>query len=435
MSEIKWDIIFINNNEFNYYLKKSDYIELCKLSKLVRLKLRPRLFESVIIGKNIEKVLNEEYEDSEKSHSYPVNKALDLSFTEYIKLFNICIEKFCPYIKYIKLGKHSNHYQLLEISKTFSQLSKLSISNTKIGLISFQKALGGLKFLESFSIHGVSFLHYNGDPESVKSIILPNTLKYLDWQSCNVLHTVVEEDPQSASFDYFGTESAHSMIQFQPDYFSRLKLYSSYLLDEYPFNIDILRLNPQLRYLKLWIGEFNETNASVINLIHNVKNLELYVDRLIFNLKMINFSLPNLTYLRFYRAELRVWPLIEKLALSSPNLSELRIEIGIYTDPNIIELANNLPNLKKLAIQSYFDINPNFEEFRPGPKFEYLELHAQLNVHPILNRLTQYPNFKAVIFNKSFFELSNLLNQDQENTVPPWKLINTQKFIKYYKLP
>ncbi|KXN70682.1 hypothetical protein CONCODRAFT_158108, partial [Conidiobolus coronatus NRRL 28638] len=385
-------------------------------------------------GKNIEKVLNEEYEVSDNNSSYLVNSSLDLPFTEYTKLFNGCIEKFRPYIKCVKFGKYSNHYQLLEVSRVFFQLSKLSISNTKISLMAFQKALSNLKYLKSFSMHGVSFLHYNGDPESIKPIILPNTLKHLDWQSCKVLHTVVEEDPQSASFDYFGSESVHSMFQFQPDYFSKLKLYSSYLLDEYPFNMEILRLNPQLTYLKLWIGEFNETSVSIISLIHNVKNLELYVDRLNFNLKIINFSLPNLTCLRFYRAELRVWPLIEKLALSSPNLSELRIEIGIYTDPNIIELVNNLPNLKKLAIQSYFDINPNFEDFRPGPKFEYLELHVQLNVHPILNKLAQYPNFKAVIFNKSFFELSSLLIQDQENTAPPWKLINTQKFIKYYKL-
>jgi hypothetical protein len=434
MSVVKWDLVFINNNvEFFIYSSTSDFKEISLTSKLIRLKYKPKLFERILISSNIDKCINEEYIKSNVSTSLTGIKVEKLPVTDYIPYFNICMQRFRPYVKSVRFALFASHCQILEVSRLFSQISSLMVSNFTIELSAFQKVLNNLQSLEKFSISLIDFLHSDKGPNSIKPIKLPNKLKYLEWQNCNISLCTFSEGPQPMYYRYVRTGIYANMPRFEPENFSNLKYYSSHLVSESPFNIEILKLNPQLTHLKLKIEEFNQDASLMLNLIHSIKKMELTIQSLNFDLSKINLKLPNLTSLHFYGVCTEIWPIIEKLSLSSPKLSDLLIHFGSDGYYQIIELVNNLLNLQKLTIKSYYRLSLNFEEFKPSSKLKYFDLFTELDILPVLNSLDKCPMFKLARFNKWCFDNAHILIKDQENTPKPWKLVDGVNFVKFYK--
>jgi hypothetical protein len=171
MGKINWEIIFINNiDQLNAFLNTNYFAELSQLSKIIRLKFKPKLFSKIIVNDNIYENISGKISKSNKIYSnfdVLINK---LPINEYIEIFNRCFNSFIPYINSIDLKTHSNHYQLLEVSNLATNLTSLSIYNTLISLAVFNKALNTLKCLERLRVDSVNFIIYNNENYPKKSV-------------------------------------------------------------------------------------------------------------------------------------------------------------------------------------------------------------------------------------------------------------------------
>jgi hypothetical protein len=432
MNKVKWELVFINNDEFKFYLNRYDFIQLSKLSKITRLKLKPKVFEKIHISKMYQKFVIEETNKFHEILDWNKENISDLPIRDYIKSFNFRIHKIKPYIKSISISL-SNHYHLSEISSLFSQLTSLYIYDTKISLTAFIEALNSLKILENLKIITVNFIQYRNETYPIIPIKLPNTLKFIHWTNNTVSLCDLEEEPTTINFSYGRTLSGRIKFLFQINNYPNLKKFSSTLLPTL-FNSKILLKNPNLYCLDLKINVLSQAEISMIQLARNIKKIQLSIDCLSFNLSSINLSFPYLNSIDFFKADNRVWPFFEKLALSSPNLSELKVEFFSEKPLSVIRLVNNLYHLQKLTLDSKCPVNLNFSNFNPSPTLKHLEILFMQDIYRHLSKLSQLHSLKVVSFRKEVFNNIYLSTINQESVPKPWKLAFVGDSIKFYNI-
>ncbi|KXN67225.1 hypothetical protein CONCODRAFT_167660 [Conidiobolus coronatus NRRL 28638] len=254
-----------------------------------------------------------------------------------------------PYINTIGIKNYGSHYHLLKLSQLTPQISNLYIYNITISLSSFKIALNSLVNIENLKVLYINFIKYSSEVDPIGPFSLPNTLKCIDWQYCRVFSCSLEEDPQSINYSYELSLSESRELLFQPGYLPSLKKFTSHNL---PISVSekMLSNNPQLSILDFKITDIE--SISIFELIQNIKKLVFRVYYLNYDLNTLNLNFPKLTYLNFYINNAEVWPLLEKLALSSPNLLDLRVQFESYSNPPISNIVNKVHNLKSLAIIS-----------------------------------------------------------------------------------
>ncbi|KXN70654.1 hypothetical protein CONCODRAFT_170483 [Conidiobolus coronatus NRRL 28638] len=433
INKTKWELVFINNDEFKNYLNRCDFIQLSKLSKITRLKLKSKVFEEIYISKWYKKLIIEELSKCYDIRDWHNVNSSDLSIYDHIKSFNLQIHEIKPYIKSINIMSLSNHFHLSEISSLFSQLTSLYIYDAKISLTAFINALNSLKALQNLKIITVSFIQYRNETYPIIPIKLPITLKSIHWTNNTVSLCDLEEEPLTINFGYGRTLSGRIKFLFQHDNYPNLKKFSSILLPTL-FNSKILSNNPNLNCLDLKINVLSETEVSMIQLAQNIKKLELGIDSLNLNLSGITLNFPCLNSIYLFKVDNRIWPFLEKLTLSSPNLSELKIEFHSDKLLPVINLANNLGYLQKLIIDSKCPINLNFNNFNPSPTLKHLEILFMQDIYRHLPKLSQSHTLKVVSFRKGAYNNIYLSTLNQENTPKPWKLAIVGESIKCYNI-
>ncbi|KXN70681.1 hypothetical protein CONCODRAFT_70477 [Conidiobolus coronatus NRRL 28638] len=432
MTKINWELIFINNSEFKGYLNSCDIMEMSKLSKLVRLKLKSGLFENITIGHTIDDFIVNEYS---KLNSVPSCNAdlSNLSVKEYIPLFRKYIQNIIPYIKRINIISGASHYQLLEVSNQLARISILSIYQTRISLSAFQSAINKFQYLESLSIKKTSFIIYKNEKDSVNNIKLPSSLKYLNWSLSKSYIVTLERDPQLIKYSYGRTLIEGSYILIQPEHFSNLVKYSSDL--SHPdMDKELASLNPNLVSISLNIFLLTREKVSILKSLQSIKKLELSITQVYCDKQFFNFNFPNLTHLCFHYAARKNWPILVNVILSSPNLSEFNIGTKSYTNCNIFELINIIKKLKKLTIRPDYTEELDFKDFKSNSNLNYLEIWYRCDINSVLDELAKFTNLNQIAFKSKFFDKDYLSSISQENTSNRWRIINTQEFIKYYKL-
>jgi hypothetical protein len=433
MANIKWELIFINDcAELKNYLNIHDFIELSKLCKLARLKLKPKLFENIFISHNVDESINDENMKSSISEDCIIEYNPYLCVSDYIPSFIRYTQHLVHYTKCVNLRMYSNHYQLLEISRLLNQLTKLSISDIVVSLTAFNKSLINLQGLESLSIESTKFIHYKGESISAGTVSLPSSLKLINWRSCRLYLCDLESDPQLIKYDYENTLSPHSSLVFKIETFPKLIYFSSYLLSSI-FNIGLLSSNPQITWLNYKSDELKQDNSLLFRGIQLLKTLEFEVDRVYLNLSALNLNLPNLKRLIFHNVNFETWSLLRKLTLSSPNLNELNIILTSYICPPIFDTINSIPNLRRLFILSQSSMYFNFDNFIPSKSLEYLELCFDLNINTALKILSKYSKLRLFCIRSKFFDKGYIFDLDPEKTLKPWKLVKIGNCLNYYK--
>jgi hypothetical protein len=434
MSKINWEILIIDNSDvLKSNLNTFEFIELSKLSKSVRAKLRAKIFENIFIGNDIIELIEEEFIHSEFKVDYPMDDINDLSIEDHIILFNRCANRFLPYLKNVYIENPSSHYYLLELSNTFSNLTTLAIYGSKINLSAFNAALDKIQSLNNLLMDSVYFIQYSEKGILTKSVKLHTSLKYLVWKYCYIEKCCLQKDPQSISFDYDGCIDERSIIYFDLYHLSKLK-YISIISRNPPFNIEFLLINPQINWLDYRLEKLNQDTISIFNAIQNIETLELEVAYLDLNLNSINLELPNLKRLYMHNVSIKTWSILKKLALSSPNLTDLFFDITGYVLPPILNTINKIPNLRKLTITSQNSMYFHFDEFSPSKSLEYFELCFELNIDFALSKLAEYHNLKAFCIHDKYFDRGYILALDQKNTANPWILTKLGELIKYSKI-
>ncbi|KXN70649.1 hypothetical protein CONCODRAFT_170479 [Conidiobolus coronatus NRRL 28638] len=431
MGSIKWDIIFINNPEFNTYLNNNDFIELSSLSKLVRLKLMPFLFNNIFIGKNFAQSIVEECNNSNNKLAHNIKCLSELRVAEYFNLFSRCTQKFLQYVKRIDIGSFIVSYQLLEVLYLLPELTSLKISDIKVSLTTFKCVLDRLPKLESLEVEYIIFIQFKHESVQNDPIRLPKNLSYINWQRNMVALCDLNEDPETLDYNYKGHLSNPGESLFQVDYFPELKKFVS-LYTSSSFNNQFLLINPHLTWLNINLQDTAES-ASILNHVQNIEKLELSANYVYENFANLDLSLPNLKQLYQYNINERTWQILEKLTQSSPNLTDILLTLSIDIDPPIIELINNIPNLQSLIIISERHFNFNFIELKAKSQLKYLEIHFYCNINKVLEDLVHCTNLHQVSYSMDFQR--NALNPiiTQEDTPKPWRLVLIGKSVNYYK--
>jgi hypothetical protein len=434
MSKINWELIFINNGEFNAYLNTADFIELSKLSKLMRIKLRPKVFENICFTDIFSEFLCQELAQYNINTKHYNSDSYYFPVAKYKSSFIKCLQSFAPYTMSVKFKLYSNHYQLLEVSRVFRQLTILSISGIVVSLAAFSNALFNLQSLESLSIERNKFIQYIPEWGSSTSVILPNNLNHISWQRCKVYLCNLEEDPQLMKYNYHNTLSEHVDFQFQIDTFPKLRKFSCFLLPII-FNTDFLLNHPKLSSFSFTIDKLDEASTTIFHKIQNIGSLELNVISMDMNLNLETFSLSlrNLTSVEFYAVKANNWPIFEKVVLSSPNLAELKVNFIHNVYHFLIELINTIPSLQKLVISSLSYSRYGIEYLKPSSSLKCLEIGFDTDIVSTLLKLSNYSSLKVVIFSKKFYD-EYYLSTFNNGIVPlPWKLVNIGEFLSYYK--
>jgi hypothetical protein len=432
MSSIKWDTIFINNPEFNAYLNNNDFIELSSLSKLVRLKLMPFLFEHIFIGKNFAQSIVEESNNFNNKLARNIKCLSELRVAEYLNLFSRCTHKFLHYVKRIDIGSFIVSYQLLEVLYLLPQLKSLKIADIKVSLTTFKCVLDRLQNLESLEIEYTIFIQFKGESIQNDPIKLPKNLIFISWQRNMVALCDLKEDPETLDYNYKGHLSNPGESLFQVDYFPKLKKLIS-LYTSPSFNNQFLLVNPHLTWLNINFQD-NVESISMLNHIQNVTKLELSANYAYENFANLDLSLPNLKELYQYNINERTWQILEKLTQSSSNITDILLTLSIDIDPPIIGLVNNIPSLRSLTIISERHFNLNFIDLKTKSELRYLEIHLYCNINKVLEDLAHCTNLHQVSYSMDFQR--NALNPiiTQEDTPKPWRLVLIGKSVNYYKI-
>ncbi|KXN70650.1 hypothetical protein CONCODRAFT_78728, partial [Conidiobolus coronatus NRRL 28638] len=408
-------------------------MELSKLSKSVRAKLRAKVLENIFIGNDVVELIEEEFVHSEFKVVYPMDDIYDLSTEDHITLFNNCTKQFLPYIKNIYIENPSSHYYLIELSNSLSNLTSLAIYGSKLSLSGFNTVLNNLQGLENLVIDSVYFIQYSEEGDLAKSVKLHTSLKYLVWKYCYIEKCCLQEDPQLIDFDYDGYINERSTIYFDLDHYPKLN-YISTVSRNPPFNIEFLLTNPQINWLDYRLEKLNQDTITIFNAIQNIEILELEVAYLDFNLNSINLQLPNLKRLYMHNVSIKTWSILKKLSLSSPNLIELYFDITGYVLPPILDTINSILSLKKLTITSQNSMYFHFDDFSVSKSLEYFELCFEINIDLALSILEKYPNLNTFCIHDKYFDRGYILTVDQENTTKPWILTKMGELIKYNKI-
>ncbi|KXN67223.1 hypothetical protein CONCODRAFT_19751 [Conidiobolus coronatus NRRL 28638] len=353
---------------------------------------------------------------------------------KYNPSFVKCLQSFTPYVMSVKLKLYSNHYQLLEVSRVLRQLTILSISGIVVSLTAFNNALLNLQSLESLSIERNKFIQYIPEWGSSTSVILPSSLKNINWQRCKIYLCSLQEDPQLMKYNYHNTLSEHADLHFQIDTFTKLRKLSCFLLPIF-FNTNFLLDHSKLNTFSFTIDKLDEASTSIFYKIRNINNLELNVNSmdLNLNLDMISLSLCNLTSVEFYAVKANNWPIFEKVVLSSPNLAELKVNFIHSVYHFLIELINTIPSLQKLVINSLSYKRFDIEYLKSSSSLKYLEIGFDTDIVSTLLKLSNYSSLKTVIFSKKFYDDYYLSTFNHGIAPFPWKLINIGAFLRYYK--
>jgi hypothetical protein len=431
MSVIKWETIFISNYEFKTYLNSCDFIGLSMLCKLTRLKLKPIIFESFYINSSANGFLIDDSLSSNIQKTIDLKNIYNLSVGEYNILLNNSLKEFLPYINTVGIKNYGSHYHLLKLSQLTPQISNLYIYNITISLSSFKIVLNNLINIQNLKVLYINFIQYSGEVNPAESFSLPSTLKCIDWQFCRVFPCILEKDPQSINYSYELPLSESRELLFQPDHLPSLKKFTSHNL---PISVSekMLTNNPQLTILDFKITDIN--SIRILELIQNIKRLVFRVYYLNYDLNTLNLNFAKLTYLDFYINNAEIWPLLEKFALSSPNLLDLKVQFERYSAPPISDIVNKAHNLESLAIISFDEISINFKEFKPSSSLKYLEVSFYCDIYLVLSDLVPCSGLNTICFDNIIFSDFYLQATKIGDIPKPWRLVKINDAVKYYRI-
>ncbi|KXN70652.1 hypothetical protein CONCODRAFT_6729 [Conidiobolus coronatus NRRL 28638] len=431
MSDNKWELIFINE-EFKIYLNSEEFAELSKLSKVMRLKLKSKVFEKISFVNAFNDFTCHELQKLNGITDLSINNQHDFSADDYISHLNRCLQQFVPYTKNASFKPYSNHYQLLEASNVLRQLTKISISGIVVSLTAFKKTLFNLKSLKNLSIESSKFIKYKCDPNLTATVKLPATLEAINWQCCKFYICGLEEDPQILNYNYDNVLSPNSDLLFEFDHFPKLRELSTFLAPVL-FNTEFLAIHPEIIALNLIIEKLNESTVPIFGKIQNIKKLGLNVESMSFALNMdstqLNFQ--ELTHLKFELVNLNNWSILEKLVKLSPNLIDLRVTFNRHVYHFLVELINNTPSLQKLVIKAERNRKYNIDYLAVCPCLKLLDIYFDADVVPTMLKLSQFPSLKTINFSKKFYDESYLSTLNHKTVPEPWRVIEMEDFIRY----
>ncbi|KXN65223.1 hypothetical protein CONCODRAFT_20839, partial [Conidiobolus coronatus NRRL 28638] len=381
-SKINWlNIIF--NKEFQNYLNLDILKEISLVSKLVRIKLNPKLFYAIKIeedNKYIKGLLENYYINDELSEeARPLSPNVEelhkgLYIDRLISNIKSELENIKRFVSSIYF-KRLNHiaYYLFPLLESFDNLTTLKLYDCTFPYSTFVNL--GVSFfkLRCVELYGVTLVKLPGDTAHLDSFNIPPDLRYLTI-------SIVEVNEPGALFN------PYDMLFNELD-----------STNNYRFALPKVEV-PSLKKLN-FIGDYDEENDLEDFLDINSKLESLAIGNLYLD-KAYNFkSLKNLEvgYVDCFDNEINF--------TTQEGIKELTVVIDYEDDyENVAKLCKLCPNLEKLyfRILNSVSIQNTFYNFlipvlSKLPNVKTLRLKLHTNESDILN-INKFPHIENIIF-------------------------------------
>lgn len=366
---IDWINVIILN-EFNRYLNNDSLVELSLVSKILRKKLSPKLFNSVKFTDSDfssdisyfglrpdcrqNKFSNEilqKFNSSESFLNYSNKREYkDLVVDPYLESYK---GKFEPYSKYVKAltlyALKEPLYYLVDLVRLATNLNSLYIDTGFMLLKEFQTVLDGLKNLKSLKINNVTFVAFKTGKLCIEDISPPKSLKSLILHDTKLITRRYKKGAYQLLFEKFCIDPEPLIIAL--DHLPGLE-YLEYKTEFYTGNFigKFLRINPQIKklgvslttlILDLTDKDYFSANRT-ISLISSNDSLALSNNALYTKLK-------NITAFEYSTSQSIQPDTFSRIFSSLENLRYLTINLDQYNS-NINALETVICNLRLLKV-------------------------------------------------------------------------------------
>ncbi|KXN67128.1 hypothetical protein CONCODRAFT_120917 [Conidiobolus coronatus NRRL 28638] len=395
-SQINWEDVLITK-EFQACLQFEDLKELSLVSKLLRSKLKPKLFSNIVLngklfdpcfinGKNLiyeyfeffRYIMSwnsiEEYEDShckelEVEPAYKEFEDQILGFKHLVKSFNLT-----------ELG--SAGYYLLPLANSFSNLNTLKILNCTVSLSGFNDLLSSKDKLTSIELTYTNFTKLPTEKLKLEDVKFPKTLTNLYVYECHLGENELITNPYDFLFDkvYSGTTNDFILPSTSIPSLKNLSFLAPYYNDS-GLN-EFLGANNQLEFLHFKSSSLDQVKIDHFQKSKTLKKLEIVCESEMFN----EVNIPTLSSIEEIEIQYlrpKVFTTIKDLCLSSPNLKKLNIIFDTYDDfANMVnrllsDVIANSHNLKELTLWIFGDFEGAID-LKKLNNIEVLNIHANL---------------------------------------------------------
>jgi hypothetical protein len=385
---IDWDLI-LNLSEILDYLPTLDKIELSQLSKLFRLKLKPKLFRIIKFGqKPSDLVTIDKICSNDEMNQACINEHFIDGFPA-----------ISAQILELNLYRFFNVYKFLQISQTFINLQQIRMFKICLPLEIFRNSLQNLKKLRLLSLDQVTLVQFINDNIIGPLLNLPGEFNSLSLSDCYLIKSKLVEDPLKTSYNYGRQVISKDYLHLMDHQFPNLKSYAilGYKHSISPILSSFLAKHPDISKLKISSNLLNQqiltlisTHRSVYDLtfedfgidlnleipqFSNVKKFNYITYQSQFNWKIIEFylSMTNLTSLtmNYYK---NFYELMETLLRLLPNLENLKV-FNNYCggDLEFDQMPQN--TLKTLDLLNFKQKTISLQLFQNSPKLQKLRIY------------------------------------------------------------
>jgi hypothetical protein len=447
IKERDW-LTILSLNNFISYFTSDELAELSMSCKKFRAKLNALIFKNFNFNSFVDTkvyqsyTINEDlfmaikvYQNEENSYPGGPHKAENEKITISKEQFRSDLSSFPYQPSQLDIQYTNNYHYLLEnITNSFTMLTSIFISSSKIKSQTFQYLLDNIHHLEGLTLSD-SFL-YEAPYSDPTHIRWPASLKKLILYN-NAAASFDNSNSLNLSVSTIKGRIITYRVSLSPKYLPKLKLFHFVtkfdpLVEEI---IEFLIINPQIVNLKIG-GYYYSTQLLVA--INSISNLNrLYLNSSYYHIKLNDpknvLSLNNVTSL------IITWEYIginnEKLISMFSNLSKLVIKLNCEDFDNIRPLITKFRTIKdinlKLKVHSSDlkefkfpeSVNLKAVEFRfnISKRFELIKLNTEA-----------CPNLKLIKFTNSGeepFDESKLKSELDTD----WKVVYFPYKISYYR--
>jgi hypothetical protein len=361
---IKWEVI-LNLFEVQQYLSIDDFIRISLLNKLLRSKLKRKIFHRVqICYSNLSQALdfsNSDYfrfENDFVGDLEAIKARLNYKIDPFIDELISEIECFSTYFKSLKLSFLGREcYFILNSIYSFNQLSCLIMCDCYIGLKDFNQLMSKLSKLEKLDLQDIKFMKDSMEGPIESDIALPTSLIELSLSNLHLGTANNLINLYQSLFNY-DTNINTEVLYLPPQHLPNLKKFLLYTaIEDNNFINDFISLNPQLLSIKLSYSNLNFEFFKILSKNNNLKHAQMefnYYEENIFNEE----SLPVLHSLnslfipyisRVGGGYLRIYQIID----ACPNLTKVDFAIKDYNVNLINRIIENLKQLNTMVLKIY----------------------------------------------------------------------------------
>jgi hypothetical protein len=425
LKNIRWDGIFILY-EFKSYLARWELIEVSLLNKLLRERLKYKVFYRVKLNNDFLLQFPNYFYRKEFTIENEYNRGLETmpSFqnNRIDPFVEVLIEKLSTFGVHLKQMELDRLYRpgcfVVPLVSNFTQLASLSICNCELELNIFNKLILKLYKLESLSIKNLQFLILDEEWPLNTGTLLPRTLSELELGNMCLRKTDLHKNPYKFLFiDNSGYMNDYYYIL--PQQLPNLKrliiskdttFYSDYIPN-------LLNLNPQLTYIAFPYYYLSSYVGNYLNISSNINEIQIVFKFESYEFRNFNIEpLESVNILSIKSINSNHYRKVYTLISLCPKLIRFHASFDYFDNGFIESLLAKLDHLKAIELEvGYFRLGKL--DLSIFSNIESVRLNTGSTQIIIYKLPTQPSKLKSIkISTNSYREILNFMLEERSNS-------------------